>query len=79
MKGTDGIYWIGMQTKLQFNISSAISGNYSNFDEAELGKGRDNLVVDNSMQRCAAIQAKMGDGRWLSRECGEKLGFICQI
>ena len=76
MKGTDGIFWIGMQTKLQFNISSAIAGNYSNFDEAA---EKDNLVEDATMQRCAAIQAKMGDGRWLSRECGEKLGFICQI
>ena len=78
--GDNGIYWIGTQTTLRFDISS-VAGNYSNFEGNDLhnGNGTDeHLLPEPVHQMCGAISSRNG-GRWMNRECLEKHSFICQI
>lgn len=80
------LYWIGVQIMLQFSNGSSTNGNYSNFEEHNYFESQ--LQQQSSknlmMKRCAAISAskqpESGEGgRWLSLECSEKHGFICQL
>uniref|UniRef100_A0A1I8BAB8 C-type lectin domain-containing protein n=1 Tax=Meloidogyne hapla TaxID=6305 RepID=A0A1I8BAB8_MELHA len=81
------LYWIGVQIMLQFSNGSSIIGNYSNFDEQKYFASENSQNLQQSkglmMKRCAAISAsqttKIEGGRWLSLECSEKHGFICQL
>uniref|UniRef100_A0A914M2N0 C-type lectin domain-containing protein n=1 Tax=Meloidogyne incognita TaxID=6306 RepID=A0A914M2N0_MELIC len=78
-------YWIGVQIMLQFSNGSSIIGNYSNFEEQNSNsENTQNQKLSKGlvMKRCAAIstsQTTNSEGRWLSLECSEKHGFICQL
>nr|CAD2173357.1 unnamed protein product [Meloidogyne enterolobii] len=77
-------YWIGVQIMLQFSNGSSIIGNYSNFEEQNNSENTQNQKLSKGlvMKRCAAISASQttkSEGRWLSLECSEKHGFICQL
>nr|CAD2180206.1 unnamed protein product [Meloidogyne enterolobii] len=77
-------YWIGVQIMLQFSNGSSIIGNYSNFEEQNNSENTQNQKLSKGfvMKRCAAIstsQTTNSEGRWLSLECSEKHGFICQL
>ena len=77
-------YWIGVQIMLQFSNGSSIIGNYSNFEEQNNSENTQNQKLPKGlvMKRCAAISASQttkSEGRWLSLECSEKHGFICQL
>ena len=80
------LYWIGVQIMLQFSNGSSTIGNYSNFEEPNYSASEAPLNFQQQkglmMKRCAAISASQtskSEGRWLSLECSEKHGFICQL
>lgn len=84
----ENLYWIGTQAELSFPIDQQ---RYNNFKELKTMYLKNNSISNSSSSKieisknleqptinCVAISPNL-DGKWFSRNCQERHGFICQF